>query len=116
MYYLIYNIFIVIQNYNYIYLQIWKLSFLKKNQGSYWGDHDWEVGDEDDTIARKAYEALLRVSLLQPTSPRFQDFADTVRQRAQTDYNYSFSEGEEVNFLSSLSRHQISLNWRNFLI
>ncbi|PBC26770.1 Atrial natriuretic peptide receptor [Apis cerana cerana] len=67
-------------------------------QGSYWGDHDWEVGDEDDTIARKAYEALLRVSLLQPTSPRFQDFADTVRQRAQTDYNYSFSEGEEVNF------------------
>ncbi|CAD1468784.1 unnamed protein product, partial [Heterotrigona itama] len=67
-------------------------------QGSYWGDHDWEVGDEDDSIARKAYEALLRVSLLQPTSPRFQDFAETVRQRAQTDYNYYFSEGEEVNF------------------
>ncbi|XP_043512198.1 atrial natriuretic peptide receptor 1 isoform X1 [Frieseomelitta varia] len=67
-------------------------------QGSYWGDHDWEVRDEDDSIARKAYEALLRVSLLQPTSPRFQDFAETVRQRAQTDYNYYFSEGEEVNF------------------
>ncbi|XP_012166238.1 atrial natriuretic peptide receptor 1 [Bombus terrestris] len=67
-------------------------------QGAYWGDHDWQVGDENDAIARKAYEALLRVSLLQPTSPRFQDFADTVRQRAQTDYNYSFSEGEEVNF------------------
>ncbi|EFN64674.1 Atrial natriuretic peptide receptor A [Camponotus floridanus] len=66
--------------------------------GSYWGDHDWEVGDEDDAAARKAYEALLRVSLLQPTSPRFQDFADSVRQRAQSDYNYTFSEGEEVNF------------------
>lgn len=66
------------------------------NQGSYWGDHDWEVGDEDDAVARKAYEALLRVSLLQPTSPRFQDFAETVRQRAQTGYNYSFSDGEEV--------------------
>lgn len=70
--------------------------FLIKIQGAYWGDHDWQVDDEDDAIARKAYEALLRVSLLQPTSPRFQDFADTVRQRAQTDYNYSFSEGEEV--------------------
>ncbi|XP_025989515.1 atrial natriuretic peptide receptor 1 isoform X1 [Solenopsis invicta] len=66
--------------------------------GSYWGDHDWEVGDEDDANARKAYEALLRVSLLQPTSPRFQGFADRVRHRAQTDYNYTFLEGEEVNF------------------
>ncbi|XP_070154306.1 atrial natriuretic peptide receptor 1 isoform X4 [Polyergus mexicanus] len=66
--------------------------------GSYWGDHDWEVGDEDDAAARKAYEALLRVSLLQPTTSRFQGFADSVRQRAQSDYNYTFSEGEEVNF------------------
>ncbi|KYN34878.1 Atrial natriuretic peptide receptor 1 [Trachymyrmex septentrionalis] len=66
--------------------------------GSYWGDHDWEVGDEDDATARKAYEALLRVSLLQPTSPRFQDFADNVKHRAQTNYNYSFLEDEEVNF------------------
>ncbi|XP_011301203.1 atrial natriuretic peptide receptor 1 [Fopius arisanus] len=67
-------------------------------QGSYWGDHDWEVGDEDDSGARKAYESLLRVSLLQPTSPRFQDFAEDVRIRAQSDYNYTFSDGEEVNF------------------
>lgn len=66
-------------------------------QGSYWGDHDWEIGDEEDGAARKAYEALLRVSLLQPTSPRFQDFAENVRQRAQSDYNYTFSEGEEVS-------------------
>lgn len=65
-------------------------------QGSYWGDHDWKVGDEQDTTARKAYEALLRVSLLQPTSPRFQEFADKVKQRALQYYNYTFSEGEEV--------------------
>lgn len=68
------------------------------SQGSYWGDHDWEMGDEEDGVARKAYEALLRVSLLQPTSPRFQDFADSVRLRAQSDYNYTFSEGEEVTY------------------
>ncbi|XP_063976450.1 atrial natriuretic peptide receptor 1 isoform X2 [Diachasmimorpha longicaudata] len=67
-------------------------------QGSYWGDHDWEVGDEDDSTARKAYESLLRVSLLQPTSPRFQDFAEDVKIRAQSDYNYTFPDGEEVNF------------------
>ena len=55
------------------------------------------MGDSEDSTARKAYEALLRVSLLQPTSPRFQDFADDVRLRAQSDYNYTFSEGEEVS-------------------
>ncbi|XP_055592109.1 atrial natriuretic peptide receptor 1 isoform X2 [Uranotaenia lowii] len=67
-------------------------------QSSYWGDHYWELGDEDDQAARKAYEALLRVSLLQPTSPSYQDFANQVRQRAKKDYNYTFVEDEEVNF------------------
>lgn len=67
-------------------------------QSSYWGDHYWELGDEDDQTARKAYEALLRVSLLQPTSPSYQLFADQVRHHAKKDYNYTFVEDEEVNF------------------
>jgi hypothetical protein len=53
--------------------------------------------DENDLIARKAFEALLRVSLLQPTSPKFNQFADEVRERAKRDYDYSFYEGEEVS-------------------
>lgn len=68
-------------------------------QGSYWGDHDWKAGDSEDYKARKAYEALLRISLLQPTSDKFQDFADKVKERSQRDYNYTISEGEEVNFV-----------------
>ncbi|XP_052866274.1 atrial natriuretic peptide receptor 1 [Anopheles cruzii] len=67
-------------------------------QSSYWGDHYWELGDEDDFKARKSYEALLRVSLLQPTSSTYQYFADKVRNRAKRDYNYTFVEDEEVNF------------------
>ena len=54
-------------------------------------------------MARKAYEALLRVSLLQPTSPRFQDFAESVIERASSDYNYTFSDGEEVSPLLFLA-------------
>ncbi|RZC42287.1 Pkinase Tyr and/or ANF receptor domain containing protein [Asbolus verrucosus] len=68
-------------------------------QGSYWRDHDWEAGDNQDAAARKAYEALLRVSLLQPTSDQFQDFADRVKERAFRDYNYTISDGEEINFV-----------------
>uniref|UniRef100_A0A8W7PBU0 Receptor ligand binding region domain-containing protein n=1 Tax=Anopheles coluzzii TaxID=1518534 RepID=A0A8W7PBU0_ANOCL len=67
-------------------------------QSSYWGDHYWELGDEDDFKARKSYEALLRVSLLQPTSPTYQYFAEKVRALAKQDYNYTFVEDEEVNF------------------
>jgi atrial natriuretic peptide receptor A len=68
-------------------------------QGSYWKDHDWEAGDSHDAAARKAYEALLRVSLLQPTSDQFQDFADRVKERAVRDYNYTISDEEEINFV-----------------
>ncbi|XP_055376635.1 atrial natriuretic peptide receptor 1 isoform X2 [Condylostylus longicornis] len=67
-------------------------------QSSYWGDHDWRMEDEYDSKARKAYEALLRVSLLQPTSPKFQGFADEVKEKAFQNYNYTFSRDEEVNF------------------
>lgn len=69
---------------------------LLMDKGSYWGDHDWEAGDQYDSVARKAYEALLRVSLLQPTSDKFQDFADRVKERAFKDYNYTITDGEEV--------------------
>lgn len=89
----------------------------QRHQSSYWGDHGWKIGDDDDMIARSAYESLLRcvpftfthvsdlcwllslsfrVSLLQPTSPKFQDFAEQVRDRAASVYNYTFSEHEEV--------------------
>ncbi|XP_045460026.1 atrial natriuretic peptide receptor 1 [Harmonia axyridis] len=68
-------------------------------QGSYWGDHNWEIGDPQDSDARTAYESLLRVSLLQPTSDKFQDFAEQVKERAQVNYNYNISHREEINFV-----------------
>ncbi|CAF4914628.1 unnamed protein product [Pieris macdunnoughi] len=67
-------------------------------QGGYWGETGWAAGDERDAAARAAYEALLRVSLKLPTGDRFDEFADTVRNRAKLHYNYTFSDGEEVNF------------------
>ncbi|XP_070492916.1 atrial natriuretic peptide receptor 1 isoform X2 [Chironomus tepperi] len=67
-------------------------------QSAYWGDHNWEEDDDNDMTARKAFEALLRVSLLQPTSPKFNQFAEEVRRIARQEYEYTFYEGEEVNF------------------
>ncbi|XP_072942663.1 atrial natriuretic peptide receptor 1 [Epargyreus clarus] len=67
-------------------------------QGGYWGETGWAAGDDRDIAARAAYEALLRVSLKLPTGDRFDEFADTVRAGAKQHYNYTFSDGEEVNF------------------
>lgn len=104
-------------------------------QSSYWGDHNWEEGkqrsvdtlpkliaeiptdDDNDLTARKAFESLLRISLLQPTSPKFHNFSEIVRKVAaevsirqvkimnklsiglfiSQRYNYNFFEGEEVS-------------------
>ncbi|KAJ0173980.1 hypothetical protein K1T71_010126 [Dendrolimus kikuchii] len=67
-------------------------------QGGYWGETGWAAGDNRDAAARAAYEALLRVSLKLPTGDRFDDFAESVKARAKLHYNYTFSDGEEVNF------------------
>ncbi|XP_017774638.1 PREDICTED: receptor-type guanylate cyclase gcy-28-like [Nicrophorus vespilloides] len=76
----------------------WVFMDLEMYKGSYWVDSIWSVGDKYDTIAKEAYEALIRVSLLQPTSDRFQDFANKVKERAQTDYNYIMNSREDVDF------------------
>lgn len=67
-------------------------------QNSSWGDHGWFRNDTNDTQAKQAYQSLLRVSLLQPRDPEFKSFAEDVRELAQRDYNYTFSEHEEVSW------------------
>jgi atrial natriuretic peptide receptor A len=66
-------------------------------KNSSWGDHGWYRNDTNDTQAKQAYQSLLRVSLLQPRDPEFKSFADDVRELAQKEYNYTFSEAEEVS-------------------
>lgn len=72
------------------------MDYVLSLKGSFWSEPDWKAGDVEDALARKAYEALLRVSLLQPTTDRFQEFTDEVKQRSFADYNFTISEEEEV--------------------
>lgn len=55
----------------------------------------------NDSKARTAYEALLRVSLLEPTNRQFHDFSQKVKEKAETDYNYTFAVDEEVSNTTS---------------
>lgn len=88
---------------------MWDINCVFK--GSFWGEPDWKAGDSEDALARKAYEALLRVSLLQPTTDRFQEFTDEVKQRSLADYNFTINEDEEVsNFINWLVRIKLLLH------
>lgn len=60
-------------------------------------DYCFVQDDDNDLTARKAFEAMLRISLLQPTSPKFHNFSEIVRKVAAERYNYNFFEGEEVS-------------------
>jgi atrial natriuretic peptide receptor A len=66
---------------------------------SYWGNPNWERGDEFDDIAREAYEALLRVSLLEPEDAEYETWRAKVKQRARDVYGFDFeAHNESVNF------------------
>lgn len=78
------------------------LKTLIRFKGSYWGEHGWSAGDSEDGAARKAYQALLRVSLLKPASSQFHNFSKLVKQKALENYNYTLSESEEVSILNKI--------------
>ncbi|XP_021375586.1 atrial natriuretic peptide receptor 1-like isoform X2 [Mizuhopecten yessoensis] len=75
---------------------------------------------EDDTAernekARKAYEALMTVTLRKPTSPEYKHFSEEVKKRAESkDRNFTYGE-EEVNsfvgaFHDAVILYAIALN------
>ncbi|XP_076448288.1 atrial natriuretic peptide receptor 1-like [Babylonia areolata] len=65
-------------------------------------DRPWyrkEDSAERNEKARKAYEALMTVTLRKPTSPAYQHFSKTVKEKAENMYgheNFTYGE-EEVN-------------------
>lgn len=61
---------------------------------SYWGDPSWERGDQYDAIAREAYEALLQVSLLEPSGPDYERWSGEVKQRAKV-YGFDYDAHHE---------------------
>ena len=82
----------------YVFLEILPFPF----PGDYWGNHDWRRGDLRDFDAKKAYEALLRISLYQPTSEYWKNFTELVIQEANKTYDFDF-RGEQASVMGRAS-------------
>ena len=73
------------------------------------------VGDERDGDAKKAFEALLLLTLKELSGPVYETFADEVKYRAKRDYDYYYGE-EPVSgvLLENLLSHTGA--WHTWLI
>lgn len=92
----------LIQTGEYVFIDVELFYF----PGDYWGDHGWRRGDANDTIAKKAYEALLRITLIDPKGKEYLDWSQQVKSRAEELYNFNFDQrGESVMAFSTLRSH-----------
>lgn len=79
-------------NGEYVFLNIDLFSSKEDSEKPWYRENDT---DERNQKARKAYEALMTVTLRKPTSPAYRNFSEEVKKRAGND---SFAYGEdEVN-------------------
>jgi len=53
--------------------------------------------DERNEVARKAFDAVLTVTLRKPDSPEYRRFSDDVKARSKREYNETISGDEEVS-------------------
>ncbi|XP_035273170.1 atrial natriuretic peptide receptor 1 [Anguilla anguilla] len=78
-------------------------------QRDMFGDFSWKRGDAYDSMARKAYSALYRLSLYKPDDERYQNFSADVIRRAKEDFGYTYTPDEKVSVLAALSHDSVWL-------
>lgn len=62
------------------------------------------LDDTKDAGVTQAYESVLILTIRKLNDPHFKDFANEVKHRAYTNYNYTFGPTEEVVwFIKSLN-------------
>ncbi|XP_070536704.1 atrial natriuretic peptide receptor 1-like isoform X6 [Ptychodera flava] len=66
-----------------------------------YGEYPWKRNDDRDEDAKKAYEALMTVTLLQPSSPEYMEFSNEVKSRAKADYNFTYEDDVVNNFVGA---------------
>ncbi|KAJ8407535.1 hypothetical protein AAFF_G00273920 [Aldrovandia affinis] len=78
-------------------------------QREMFGDFNWKRGDAFDSVARKAYSALFRLSLYEPDDEQYQHFSADVIRRSKEDFGYTYAPDEKVSVLAALSHDSVWL-------
>ncbi|XP_061102891.1 atrial natriuretic peptide receptor 1 [Conger conger] len=78
-------------------------------QKDMFGNFSWKRGDAYDSMARKAYTGLFRLSLYKPDDERYQNFSADVIRRSKDDFGYTYTSDEKVSVLAALSHDSVWL-------
>ncbi|KAL2098238.1 hypothetical protein ACEWY4_007445 [Coilia grayii] len=73
------------------------------------GNFNWEQGDEYDSVAKQAYQALLLLSLYKPSDEKYTKFNEKVKQKAKEEFGYTYADKEEVSVLAAIAHDAVWL-------
>ncbi|XP_063074370.1 atrial natriuretic peptide receptor 1 [Engraulis encrasicolus] len=73
------------------------------------GNFNWEQGDEHDSVAKQAYQALFLLSLYKPSDEEYTNFSIMVKQRAKQDFDYEYGDTEEVSVFAAIAHDAVWL-------
>ncbi|XP_072525797.1 atrial natriuretic peptide receptor 1 isoform X2 [Salminus brasiliensis] len=83
--------------------------FKPYNQEEMFGTFDWKQGDEHDTVAKQAYQALFLLSMYEPSDERYKAFAENVIKRSREDFGYTYGPQEKVSILAAIAHDSVWL-------
>ncbi|XP_077866132.1 atrial natriuretic peptide receptor 3-like, partial [Saccoglossus kowalevskii] len=82
-------------NGEYAFLCIWHYEDLVA-----FGDFSWDQSDEEEnTLVKEAYEALLFLADLEPDTDEFVEFSHEVKSRTASEFGYTYAEDEKISLL-----------------
>uniref|UniRef100_UPI003AAFE9F1 atrial natriuretic peptide receptor 1 n=1 Tax=Centroberyx gerrardi TaxID=166262 RepID=UPI003AAFE9F1 len=73
------------------------------------GKFDWKRGDEEDSVAKKAYQALFLLSLYEPDDQRYWNFSSEVIRRSRDNFGYRYATNEKVSVLAAIAHDSVWL-------
>ncbi|XP_071389998.1 atrial natriuretic peptide receptor 1 [Centroberyx affinis] len=73
------------------------------------GKFDWKSGDEEDSVAKKAYQALFLLSLYEPDDQRYWNFSSEVIRRSRDNFGYRYATNEKVSVLAAIAHDSVWL-------
>uniref|UniRef100_A0ABM0M773 Atrial natriuretic peptide receptor 1-like n=1 Tax=Saccoglossus kowalevskii TaxID=10224 RepID=A0ABM0M773_SACKO len=73
------------------------------------GDFSWISQDGRNEDAKKAYEALFKLSFYKPANNEFNKFADEVKLRSKAEFGYEYGPDEEVSVLTAVAHDTVIL-------
>ncbi|XP_053474798.1 atrial natriuretic peptide receptor 1 [Ictalurus furcatus] len=83
------------------------ICFMPYSQDELFGSFEWNQGDEYDSVAKQAYQALFILSMYKPDDERYRAFAEDVIMRSRMDFGYMYEPHEKVSVLAAIAHDSV---------